>query len=317
MSKNASHAVPAPPPRTIVEVDLGGLNRGGIHAINTVAAMNAASPSVELRLRGIDPNPNAIHHAQVAASERGLRLVSVRGRVEDVCADDGAAAAARPMILATDDAHADADGLLLAAEHGRAALVYLLIRLPTTALVGLTAVLAKADTELKVALAAFLAALGEATVRKGARAVLGDQALPAHVFLEPHFRLLFREHLVENLQRLAWDLEAEAAPIEVSYDGETRLPLVIVDSRSGWRDAAALAQEVLARPLVAIEPGKDLCIGEVGPDGIRLHLTRYRALDRAISVHGTTVVDAAALEEALRRAERQTINRTYPVYTTD
>lgn len=314
MSKKA---LAAAPPKTIVDVDLDGLNRGGIHAIQTVATMNAASPSVELRLRGIDPNPNAIHHAQVIAAERGVPLASHHGRLEDVHAADGAAAAGRPMILATDDARADAQGLLLAAEHGRAVLLYLLIRLPTAALVGLTAVLTKSDTELKVALAAFLTALNDATVRKGSRAVLGDQALPAHVFLEPHFRLLFREHLVENLQRLVWDLEPEAAPIELSYDGEKRLPLVIVDSREGWRDPAGLAREVLARPQVAIEPGKDLCIGEVGPDGLRLHRTRYRVLDRKVSIHGTTGVDAAALAEALRRAERQTISRTYPVYTTD
>jgi hypothetical protein len=313
MSKKALTTVP----RAIVDVDLDGLNHGGIHAINTVASMNAASPSVELKVRGIDPNPNAIHHAQVAAAERGVQLASIHGRLEDVHAAEGAMASGRPMILATDDALADAHGLLLAAEHGRAVLLYLLIRLPTMALVGVTAVLMKADTELKIALAAFLTTLSDATVRKGSRAVLGDQALPAHVFLEPHFRLFFREHLAENLARLVWDLEPEAAPIEVSYDGEKRLPLVIIDSRGGWRDAGALAREVLARPLVAIEPGKDLCIGEVGPDGLRLHLTRYGVLDRTISVHGTAVADAAALEEALRRAERQTINRTYPVYTTD
>jgi hypothetical protein len=315
MSKKALPATTTS--RTLVDVDLDGLNRGGIHAIQTVASMNAASPSVELRLRGIDPNPNAIHHAQVAAAERGVQLASVHGRLEDVHAAEAAQASGRPMILATDDALADARGLLLAAEHGRAVLLYLLIRLPSAALVGLTAVLSKADTELKVALAAFLTAVSDATVRKGSRAVLGDEALPAHVFLEPHFRLLFRAHLAENLQRLIWDLEPEAAPIEISYDGEKRLPLVIVDSRAGWRDAGALAQEVLARPQVAIEPGKDLCIGEVGPDGIRLHLTRYRVLDRKIAVRGTTVADAAALAEALRRAERQTISRTYPVYTTD
>jgi hypothetical protein len=303
--------------RTAVDLDLEGLGRGGIHVLNTVASLNARSPSVDLRVRGIDPNPNAIHHAQVAAAERGVRLATVHGRLEDVHAEEGATTAGRPMILATDDALADARGLLAAAASGRAVLLYLLIRLPTMALVGLTAVLTKQDTELKLALAAFLTAVSDATVRKGSRAVLGDQALPEHVFLEPHFRLLFREHLSENLQQLVWDLEPEAAPIEVSFDGETRLPLVIVDSRDGWRDSAALARDVLARPLVAIEPGKDLCIGEVGPDGIRLHLTRYRALDRTISVHGTTVADAAALEDALRRAEQQTISRTYPVYTTD
>jgi len=68
---------------------------------------------------------------------------------------------------------------------------------------------------------------------------------------------------------------------------------------------------------VVIAPGKDLCIGEVGPDGIRLHVARYRALDRALSVNETPVVDEGGLEEALRRGKRQTISRSYPVYTTD
>jgi|GEM_PF-3204627 len=146
MSKKALNLVPITASRESIDVDLDGLNRGGIHVINTVASMNAASPSVELQVRGIDPNPNTIHHAQVTAAERGIPFTSVHGRLEDVHAADGAAASGRPMILATDDAFADAGGLLLAAEHGRAALLYLLIRLPTMALVGLTAVLTKADT---------------------------------------------------------------------------------------------------------------------------------------------------------------------------
>jgi hypothetical protein len=199
----------------------------------------------------------------------------------------------------------------------RPLLLYLIIRLPNKDLVGLTAVLPKDAVEKKLALTAFLLALADCTVRKGFRAVLGEDGLPEHVFREPHYRQLFRAHLTDNLPRLLWDLEPEAAPIEVTFDGQTRMPFLVEDSRTGWRDAGALAKDVLARPSVSIAPGKDLCIGEVGPDGIRLHTARYRALDRALSVNATAVIDAAAFEEALRRAERQTISRTYPVYTTD
>ena len=66
-----------------------------------------------------------------------------------------------------------------------------------------------------------------------------------------------------------------------------------------------------------IEPGKDLAIAEIGPDGIRLHIARMRALDRSLSVNDTTDINAEAFAEALRRAERQAIGRLFPVYTTD
>jgi hypothetical protein len=298
-------------------VDLGGLHRGGEHALDTISAWNRSSPNVVLGVNGYDVNPNRIHHAVAHAAHANLPLVARHGRLQDFMAADGPAAADRPLIVAVDDARSGAEVSAMCASFLRAMLLYLIIRLPNTQLVGLTAVLRKSDVEEKLALAAFLLAIADNTVRKGHRAVLGDEGLPEHVFLEPHYRQLFRAHLTDNLPRLLWDLEPEAAPIEVTFDGETRLPLLIEDSRAGWRDVETLARDVFGRPSVAIAPGKDLCIGEVGPDGLRLHTARYRVLDRALSVNATSVIDPAAFEEALRRAERQTISRRNPVSTTD
>jgi hypothetical protein len=298
-------------------IDVGGLNRGGRHAMDTIDLFNQASPLVTLGVNGYEMNPNRIHEAGAFAAERGLRLATHHGRVQDFVAADGVKAADRPIIIAVDDARSAAEVCAMCASFNRAVLLYLIIRLPNKQLVGLTAVLRKEDAQEKVALTALLLALSECTVRKGHRAVLGDDGLPEHVFQEPHYRQLFRAHLTDNLPRLLWDLEPEAAPIEVTFNGDTRMPLLIEDSRAGWRDATTLARDVLARPSVPIAPGKDLCVGEVGPDGIRLHTARYRALDRGLSVNATSVIDTAAFEEALRRAERQTISRTYPVYTTD
>jgi hypothetical protein len=298
-------------------IDLAGLNRGGKHAMDTIDAFNRTSPTITLGVNGYDMNPNSIHEARAYAAKRDLQFAVHQGRVQDFVAADGADAAGRPIIIAVDDARSGAEVAAMCASFTRAMLLYLIIRLPNKELVGLTAVLRKEDAAEKLALAAFLLALSDCTVRKGHRAVLGDDALPEHVFQEPHYRQLFRAHLTDNLPRLLWDLEPEAAPVEVTFNGETRMPLLIEDSRAGWRDATTLARDVLARPSVSISPGKDLCIGEVGPDGIRLHTARYRALDRGLSVNATSVIDAAALEEALRRAERQTISRTYPVFTTD
>lgn len=298
-------------------VDLGGLNRGGRHAMDTIDGFNQDSPLIRLGVNGYEMSPNRIHEAAAYAAERGLQLATHHGRVQDFVAAEGVNAADRPIIIAVDDARSGAEVCAMCASFNRAVLLYLIIRLPNKQLVGLTAVLRKDDAHEKLALAAFLLALSDCTVRKGHRAVLGDDGLPEHVFQEPHYRELFRAHLTDNLPRLLWDLEPEAAPIEVTFNGDTRMPLLIEDSRAGWRDATTLARDVLARPSVSIAPGKDLCIGEVGPDGIRLHIARYRALDRGLSVNATSVVDTAAFEEALRRAERQTISRTYPVYTTD
>lgn len=302
---------------TTTYIDLGGLHRGGEHAMDTIDAWNRTSPTAVLGVNGFDMNPNRIHEAQGYAARSNLSLVAKHGRVQDFVAADGVNAASRPIIIAVDDARSGAEVCAMCASFKRAMLLYLIIRLPNKQLVGLTAVLRKDDVAEKLALAAFLLALADCTVRKGHRSVLGAEGLPEHVFIEPQYRQLFRAHLTDNLPRLLWDLEPEAAPVEVTFNGDTRMPLLIEDSRAGWRDATSLARDVLARPSVSIAPGKDLCIGEVGPDGIRLHIARYRALDRALSVNATSVIDTAAFEEALRRAERQTISRTYPVYTTD
>jgi hypothetical protein len=302
---------------TTTYIDLGGLHRGGEHAMDTIGAWNRISPTVPIGVNGFDMNPNRIHEAREFAARTNLRLVARNGRVQDFVAAEGVNAAGRPIIVAVDDARSGAEVCVKCAAFARAVLLYLIIRLPNKQLVGLTAVLRKDDAAEKLALAAFLVALADCTVRKGHRSVLGAEGLPEHVFIEPEYRQLFRTHLTDNLPRLLWDLEPEAAPVEVTFNGDTRLPLLIEDSRAGWRDAATLARDVLARPSVSIAPGKDLCIGEVGPDGIRLHIARYRALDRALSVNATSVIDTGAFEEALRRAERQTISRTYPVYTTD
>jgi len=302
--------------RTVREVDGIGMNLGGRHAINSIADFNAASPNVEVALRGIDVNPNNLLTSAAEATQRGVQFMVHHGRGEDVVEHDGTEND-RPIICATDDPRANARICRAAAATGRALLLYLLIRMPTKALIALTVVIGKGDAKQKERLALFLDALADATVRRGSQAVLGVNALPEHVFLEPHFRLLFRAHLTTNLPKLLWDLDPDAAPIEISFDGEKRLPVVVEDSRAGWRDAQRLASDVLARQDVVIEPGKDLAIAEIGPDGIRLHVARMRALDRSLSVNDTTDINAEAFAEALRRAERQAIGRLFPVYTTD
>jgi len=317
----ASELIPLPPthqrqPRTLLKTRVVGQNVGGRHVNNTIADLNAVSPSVEIAVRGIDVNPNNLMRTAVDAAHRGLTYEPHNGRGEDLIERDEASVD-QPIILATDDPRANARICAAAAAARCAVLCYLIIRLPSKKLVGLTAVLPRDAADEKLQLALFLAGLAHVTARRGSRAVLGDLGLPEHAFLEPHFRLFFKEHLAANLSKVLFDLDPEAAPIEVTFDGEARMPLIVADSRIGWRTPDVLAREIVERPAVPLEPGKDLCIGEVGPDGIRLHVARLRALDGAIAVNETAVVDAAAFEEALRRAERQTVTRTNPAFTTD
>jgi hypothetical protein len=312
--------IPLPPTptktRTVLQTRVVGQNVGGRHVINTIADLNAVSPSVEIAVRGIDVNPNNLMRTAVEAAHRGLSYEPFNLRGEDLIQRE-AASPDQPIILATDDPRANARICAAAAAAGCAVLCYLMIRLPSKRLVGLTAVLPRDAAEEKLALALFLAGLADVTARRGSRAVLGEMGLPEHAFLEPHFRLLFKEHLATNLSKVLFNLDPEAAPIEVSFDGEARMPLIVTDSRRGWRTPDVLARDIVERPSVALEPGKDLSIGEVGPEGIRLHVARLRTLDGAISVNETTVVDAAAFEQALRRAERQTVTKTNPAWTTD
>jgi hypothetical protein len=136
--KKSKSAVLVP---SLTYVDLGGLHRGGQHAMETITAWNRDSPTATLGVNGFDLNPNRVHDAVGYAASSNLSLIPRHGRVQDFVAAEGANAAGRPIIIAVDDARSGAEVCAMCAAFGRALLLYLIIRLPNKQLVGLTAVL--------------------------------------------------------------------------------------------------------------------------------------------------------------------------------
>ena len=102
---------------------------------------------------------------------------------------------------------------------------------------------------------------------------------------------------------------------------------------TSWSDPGELAERVLASPASPIRRGVRFVVAEVvRGQGIRLHDVWYRT-DERVSVGGVEVVDRATLDRAvedaraaeqrrqaalaLARAERETLSRRNPVWTTD
>jgi hypothetical protein len=84
--------------------------------------------------------------------------------------------------------------------------------------------------------------------------------------------------------------------------------------------------------VIAIARGRDFAVAELGPDGVRFHIVRVRVTDGKPALNASAVVTPEAyrtadaerreaarrqLAEALARAERQTVSKTRPVFTTD
>src|SRR5260221_395980 len=175
-------------------------------------------------------------------------------------------------------------------------------------------------------------AFNRASNRFTLAAVLGAEGRPEHLALEAAYRQWFADHMNANLTKIVAKIRPESDPFEVTTDGQTTMPLLMRESPEGWRDTSVLAREIVEQPTDPITRGHDFTVGEIGPDGIRFHVARMRALDGKPAIHSAAVVDPKTYEaadaerqervqreaqEALQRAERQTVSRTQPVFTTD
>jgi len=218
-----------------------------------------------------------------------------------------------------------AAALEAAAATGRPTLLYVVILLATGDLLGVRAVLTRSERAIALQLAAFFRALAGATARSGSSAVFGADASPRAADLQPQIRGWFAAHMVANVYKLLFNLAPVSAPVEVTRDGQTTMPLFIHDNRGTWSDPQELVQALTARPATPIEPGSDFVIAELGPDGdIRLHDARLRRRDRQVALRNASVPSTSvaavgwpSIERAVQRVTQNTISPTFPVRTTD
>ncbi len=321
---------PTPPKRTKVEVLTAGANRGARLMQPAFEAFNRASNRFTLATVYADPVPERASSLVIEAERRGIPARGVEARVEEVL--PSREFKHLPLILSVDNPETIAKALETAILAERPILIYFLIRLPNDELLGVRAVLQEGDEERQQLAARFFRRLAQVTARSGAAAVLGAEGRPEHLALEAAYRQWFADHMNANLTKIVAKIRPESDPFEVTTDGQTTMPLLMRESPEGWRDPSVLAREIVEQPTDPITRGHDFTVGEIGPDGIRFHVARMRALDGKPAIHSAAVVDPKTYEaadaerqervqreaqEALQRAERQTVSRTQPVFTTD
>jgi hypothetical protein len=320
----------AQPARARVDVITAGANRGARLMQPAFADFNRASNRFTLSPIYADPVPERAALLVREAAARGIPARAIEARVEEVL--PSREFKNLPLILSVDNPEAIASALESAVLAERAVLIYFLIRLPNEELLGFRAVLQRGDEEQQKVGARFFRKLAHVTARSGAAAVLGAQGRPEHLALEMAYRRWFAEHMNANLTKIVARTRPESDVFEVTTNGQTTMTLLLRESAGGWADPSVLAREVIESPAAAIARGRDFAVAEIGPEGVRLHIVRVRALDGKPAIHAAAVVDTDAyhaadverreraqreLQEALQRAERHTLSRTRPVFTTD
>jgi hypothetical protein len=318
------------PERRRIEIITAGANRGARLMQPSIEGFNRASERFTIAPVYVDPVPQRANQLVVAARERGIAAKSVEGRLDEVLAMP--VMINMPIIISVDNAAAIASALDVINLRERPVLIYFLVRMPNEQLLGVRAVLQDGDEAVQRLGAEFFKNLAFVTARSGAAAVLGDGGRPEHIMLEAVYRAWFANHMHSNVTKIIAHTRPENDPLEVTLDGQTTMMLMLKDSTTGWSDPSALARHVVEQPSSPITRGRDFAVAEIGRDSIRFHIVRLRATDGKPAIGAAAVVDldayrAADVERrerarrellaAVERAERETISRRRPVFTTD
>jgi len=313
-----------------VEVLTAGSHRGAGLMQPAIGEFNRASTRFTLAPVYVDPVPERAATLARQGVLRGIDARAIEARIEEVLPTRKADKF--PLIVSVDNADAVASALDAAATSGRPVLVYFLVRMPNEELLGIRAILQENDVESQRMGARFFRKLAEVTARSGASAVVGNQGRPEHLAMEPAYRAWFAEHMNANMTKLVAHIRPESDPFEVTTDGRKTMSLMLRDSSGGWSDPTDLARAIVEHPSMPVVRGKDFAVGEIGPDGVRVHVLRVRATDGKPAINSSAIVSPDAyraadaerreairreLAEAVVRAERQTVTRTRPIFTTD
>lgn len=315
--------------RSSAPLVVAGAHRGARLMQPTISAFNRTSDRFVLVPTYVDPLPDRAAALARSAGEQGVEARAIEAHIEEVL---GRAEARAPIVLSVDTARTIANVLRDVELDAHPVLIYFLVRMPNLQLLGLRATLQADDEPLRDLACEFFDRLSFVTTRSGASAILGGQGRAEHIAVEPLYRRWFADHMVQNLPRVVVGVQPENDPFEITLDGHTTMSLMLRRSAETWADPLEIATEMVREPQNPIHRGRDFGVAETGPDGIRLHTVRIRATDGRVAVRAAAVIDEREyvtaeqerLErarreavEALRVAERQTLSRTRPVYTTD
>jgi hypothetical protein len=290
-----------------VHVINGGAHRGAALNLPYFEEFNRNSQVHKLEVTYVDPVPGRAVALADRASSMGVPAWGMEGRIE-ACLPALRREVATPLLLNIDRPRELAS--VLRASSGVPVLGYIVVRSPNAELLGIRIVAEAHDDNVKEMIAQFFDCLGDVTARRGHNVIFGENGEASHLAIEPLYRSWFARHAAENLPKLVAGLEPDSAPIEITRDGVTPLPLLVRDNRAAWGDPVELARQVanFGAPLVR---GENFVVGELGPDGVRFHLARVRKLDGELSVKRMGV--------AAPRADNDNgaFSSFQPVFTTD
>lgn len=298
--------------RMTIEVLGGGSGRGLRGLLGPISDWNRQSDRTTIALRPIDPVPGRAHAITTEASARGIKARSEEARVEDLLRDEGDAERS-PVYLALDDPKSDATALDVLSDRRRPVLGGLLVRTPWEELLGMRWTITAEDRENKQLGAKFFRKLSEVVARRGSTYVVGERGRAEHAAAEPQYRAWLGRAATTNVGRIAVGVEPEVlAPFTITVDGgRTTQPLLLKDRSHGWADPLDLAADLVTNPAtpVILLKGENFSVGEIGPDGIRIHQVRLRT-DGRLSLRGAAAIDletmrAAEAERMRREAEAQ------------
>jgi len=300
----SSALMPTSEARSRVEVMTAGANRGARLMQPAIANFNRASARFALAPIYVDPVPERALALVREGARRGVTATAVEARIEDVLSSEDRSHS--PLIVSVDNPYAVASALESA--EGRPVLVYLLVRMPSQELMGIRAVIRSDDDRERELAARFFRALGKLTARSGASAVVGVDGRPEHIALEPAYRAWFAEHMQSNMTKLVANIAPENDPLEITVDGRKTMSLMVKESGPAWSDPSELARAIVEHPLMPITRGRDFAIGEIGPDGVRMHVLRVRATDGKPAINARAVVTPEEYRAA-NSEERDSIRR--------
>lgn len=312
------------PTALVVPATIVGSHRGAHHHVAALRELAAELPDAELAIRPIDPRPGRVETIARVVEAYGGKAFPVRARFEDMLPALGETS--EPLVLATDSAATGATALVAAETQARWVFLYQLIRLPVAGeLLSLRCAIPPGESLWRERTAALLDDLQEFGSSRGAEFVIGERARSSARAAEPRHRAGMANHLKGCMRKIIAGLRPEVAPVTVSEDGITAMPLLISRRRDFWQEPLAMGQQLLAETPLALTRGSMMAIAEATAEGLRVHALRLRT-DGRLMVRGRHALDTEALtlavsqiaaEQAAERQRRRTVSRTNAVDLTD
>lgn len=304
-----------------------GAGRGTRLGLTAYEQFNASSP-VGILPTFLDAEPGKALAVVEEARRRGITAQALEARVEDVLKELPTSGETGAVVVALDHGRPIAE-VIEATPPSSYVLGSILIKIPFGPLYGLSFCLGPEELGHRQRVAELFRRIGTLTVRRGSRAVVGEDSDLEDRAGEPFLRSALAERTGEILRKVVARLRPTVSPLEITIDhGRTAMPVMVWEAET-FSEPAKLADALLAHlphPIMRAEP---FAIIELVSNALRIHIARLR-MDGRVTVESESNIDAAAMEreaaveeaearaaQALIRAERTTITPTSPVLTTD